>query len=1854
MAKIDIDKIIENSKSDTNKKEKNNIDIDKVIENSKITLPKARDEVEEKSSTNNTIKNSTSLTTYENILKANPNLTPEQRSAIEGLKNEKVGTTQKNVKNSLEKIEESGGLQNYMSTEGGELRTVNGNAKFKNKNGKIVLEEDGFFKSNDTNITQKILGTVADAGLNVAKGIGYIGENLGDLASYGVANVAEKFGADEYADRLRRNAQSKNYVDKFTQPIQDRIDNMSVLGNKSKGLAQGLGNVAGNAAAATFSGGMAPAALSTVTATTASTAMTFSSAMGSGMTEAYQEGANDDEATAYGLISGLGEAGTELLFGGLGKGTKALGLSKGIGGLDDQIAVGLTKNIKNKMAKTLIQAGIKSAGEGAEEVISGVISAIGKKATYMSEEELEELLKDQNLLDQFFMGALTSAIAEAPSVRASIKNGTDYVTLDYQDRNNVKSQDWTEDVKSRAQKIIENNQNELSTTDSNKDTFINQNVANNQETLYNNIALGEVKNIPIENVLPLITDGGYRTTEEVESLKNEIIRDGIKNPIELVRKNDGSIEIENGNHRLQIAKELGFEEVPIKFVESWENIGKDIEKSESNRINKMEEIYNGRNTNNGNNQEVNDTYERSWTIEGNSTYNNNQFENRTTGTEDARVYNGTQEYNNRPSSTSTFREGVEGNREIENSNKGSFLKENIIEEINKSNLGSEDKKSMLNAINEMQEVSNEDAEAIRQTIKTIAQSNELDSKGSYKNDQARRQKYMKYKNDTSDYDATIVNEVLDTIATNRNGRRTVKQWLNVANEIGTRIANKGNTEIEQIAYKSWFDLEPTKSITQYDNQAKKTVAFQKFTSDEWINTINNAVNNARKNTNVQNQNNEAVSNVVPKKDNSLLNETTSINSIPQNTQNMQVEDDNSVTNPEIPQKQREHYKSISESQQVTKETRKDARELYETDTYTPISNIETISKANENISRNGVDNTYIAFKTKMNNNEKVSLQDIATGERLIQIYSQKGDTAKVNDIMQEVAILGTELGQQVQALSIIKKASPEGQLMYLNKIVDRTNQKLAESKSNKNNKIEVTDEMANKILKSKNQQELENVMTDIAVELGEQIPISTGDKIRSWRYLSMLGNPKTHIKNLGANFFMNITQQLKNKVGGAVEDVAGKFNKNLERTKTLKFANKDQRQFAKQDAEYMKDKIDGGGKYDIKNIIENNKKQFDNKALNSIAEFNSNMLEIEDNIFLKLAYKQALQNYMSANKLTSNDMQNSSTLQRAREYASYQAQEATFHQFNALAQRLSEIENKGGIAGKAVEAVLPFKKTPMNIAKAGVEYSPLGLAKSLTSDIVKLNSKTKEYKAKLESGSITNAQYKSGTSKLVTNTIDNVAKGFTGTSLAMLGYFLADKGILKAGNNGDDDEFKEKEGEQEYSIRIGDYTYTLDWVAPSAIPVFIGGTLHDLIHSEKEDNSNILNSLMTATAKTFEPMTEMSMLQGLTSAISSYEQGSSNMIFDLGASALSSYAGQFVPTALGQVAKIIDPVERDTTSTEKGIAKKLDQFIKQQTAKVPFLSKTLPVKKDVWGEDKLRNSNILARTYEVAISPYSRKQIVEDVTNAELLSVFESSGENVLPGTPNKDLTINTQKYRMTSKEYNEAKGKFGQTSKTNLNSLISSSEYKKLTEEQKATAIDNVYSYAKEQVKMDYAKNHDIDYEGNTLYQTVNEIKEAGGSISDYFSYKAVTQGIKKEQEKIKILADSNYSNRTKKAIYENTIGSDDKKYEIVKSTNININEYLKYKNQEFTSDKEDDGTVNGKSVSGSKQQKVWDYIENMNITYTQKIMLYGMEYSLSDNQKKQVVNYINNLNISKQEKLDMLSQFKGFTIYKDGTFKY
>ena len=306
-------------------------------------------------------------------------------------------------------------------------------------------------------ITKNILGTVGDAGIGIGKGVFGLAEGLVDAGRYGVSGVADFFGADEYAKDVKERAKQNTTEDIFGG-IEKKVDKYSILGDRADNITQGLGYVAGILG----TGGLgASAGLGAAGTTVLTTGVTGLSGMGGGMSEAYTGGATDDEALKYGLIAGVTEAGTELLFGGLGKGVKALGLSKGLTSIDDALAKKVSSKFSSHLAKNLTQYTVKAGAEGLEEVIAGVTQGIGKKLTYMSEEDLGKILEDEKLLDQFISGAVTSGIAQAPGLVKTTKSGRDFVTNYTDNEQKVVDSLVEEQSNEKAkQKAIENTINE--------------------------------------------------------------------------------------------------------------------------------------------------------------------------------------------------------------------------------------------------------------------------------------------------------------------------------------------------------------------------------------------------------------------------------------------------------------------------------------------------------------------------------------------------------------------------------------------------------------------------------------------------------------------------------------------------------------------------------------------------------------------------------------------------------------------------------------------------------------------------------------------------------------------------------------------------------------------------------------------------------------------------------------------------------------------------------------------------------------------------------------------------------------------------------------------------------------------------------------------------------------------------------------------------------------------------------------------------------------------------------------------------------------------------------------------------
>ena len=891
--------------------------------------------------------------------------------------------------------------------------------------------------------------------------------------------------------------------------------------------------------------------------------------------------------------------------------------------------------------------------------------------------------------------------------------------------------------------------------------------------------------------------------------------------------------------------------------------------------------------------------------------------------------------------------------------------------------------------------------------------------------------------------------------------------------------------------------------------------------------------------------------------------------------------------------------------------------------YVPISNKTTLEKANSKLDNLGYDKAVEYIQSKLNDSS-ISLEDIALAERLIQESAKHGDTMLAADLIMDTAILGTELGRKTQILSMIQRLTPEGQLKHFQKIVKRAKAKGEKSFQN----VEITLEMVDLILKAYNQDgtydqaDLNSRVEQFKQKVADQLTTSKAEKINAWRYLSMLGNPKTHIRNLVSNVAMMGTTKVKNAMARTMEMALPAES----RTKTWKKPTQVVSDFVKQTTVEMKDIITGEGKYSEKGSIESKKQIFKSKTLEKLSDFNSNALSAEDWFFSKRAFESSLREYLTAQGIkTQTDIENNSQIvEKAKMYALEQSEIATFRQYSWLANQIGKIERKNAGTKLLVGSMLPFKKTPINVAKAGVKYSPIGLIKSISYDAFQL-----------KRGNIEASQF-----------IDNLAQGMTGTSLALLGYALAKAGILNgAGDDDKEGKYDYYLGKQSYSLKVGGKTFSISWLSPVAMPLLVGANAYEKLEEGEDWDMNVIVDTL---AQTLDPLSEMSFVSSLTDVLQSYQMGSAQMISEMGQNITQNYISQFFPTLFSQLASTLDDTKRSTSASKNSPWKFGEETIRKIMYKIPGLRNQLEAGTDIWGNEIKQNENIVMRAVENFLAPYTAKNDTTDYLDRELKNIYNKTGETgVIPGIPQGYLKYKDETYYMSAEEYTKYKKTYGTTANQYLRQLIGNSNYKNASDEEKATMIEQMYKYSSAKANEEYFESQNIEYSSDVLkdLEAFEELNMNNTQIAEYVSLNKLSSSIKndddidsinKKSEISKLMANSNLNDEQLAYLYEKYYSSEEALKNVM-DAKIPVKDFIRFNSQEFTTDYYSNGTA----VPNSRKNKVINYVNSLNLSIPQKAMLIKMEYSSYDRYDSQIINYINNMNYTKFEKASILKQF-------------
>lgn len=879
--------------------------------------------------------------------------------------------------------------------------------------------------------------------------------------------------------------------------------------------------------------------------------------------------------------------------------------------------------------------------------------------------------------------------------------------------------------------------------------------------------------------------------------------------------------------------------------------------------------------------------------------------------------------------------------------------------------------------------------------------------------------------------------------------------------------------------------------------------------------------------------------------------------------------------------------------------------------YEKVTNQESLDKAFERLNKNGKSETENWLRKESENATSV---DVAEGWILLKQYQDS--IAKETDItiknelnrsMVEVAKklreMGTKAGQTVQAFNILNRLTPEGMVYYAQSELSEAYEKMSQNKTKEwidsnRDRFELTPEETKFIMDTMQEvQQMEDgydkrvKLAEIQKLMTDKLPPERGAGIKSWMRISMLFNPKTQVRNVMGNAIITPVNSFSDLFANIVDkQIAKKTGVRTTGKTNLKSYKKGFKEGLYQSYNDFKKGINTrnmqGNRFEVSQGKSFNDNSSIGKQLNKVDSLLSFMLDAGDRGFYEASFTNSINNQMILNNTTE-------VTQDMIDIATSEALSRTWQDNNNYTKFVLQTRNalnKINIKGYGLgDVLIPFAKTPANLTKAIVDYSPLGMVNAINSGRNLKNS-------------ISNGQYNA---KMQHQFVQNLGKATAGTMLYILGYALAKAGITSGESDDDKDTkdfMKNTLGISSYSIKIGGKTFTYDWAQPIAAPLSI---MANIVNKQKEGatlTENIISSLDTAG----NILLEQSFMESINTVLNNNDgivTGIQEAILELPSRA--------IPTLMKQIVDLTD----DTQRTSFEYDKPLQTAVNKVKAKIPGLSKTLSPVVDTMGREVQRyggKNNI----FNVFFNPANVNTENISESAQEIYKVYKSTGDKtVMPRVIPYYFDEKGVKRTLTSKERSEFQKISGQIIEENVAKLINNSNYVNMSDIDKSAVLNNLVNYAYNKARYEM-----FGTEMSNQYNKVNEWVAQGGSVSDYYANKEENDYYLENPEKYKTFTYLGISYKDY-CEYQKAIKEIKDKYDDIENPYTG-NKAKQYKNY----------------ISSQRKKEIYNYINSLRLNQVKKLLIYNLigGYSISSN-KNQIFNYINNQNITKAEKQEI-----------------
>ena len=663
---------------------------------------------------------------------------------------------------------------------------------------------------------------------------------------------------------------------------------------------------------------------------------------------------------------------------------------------------------------------------------------------------------------------------------------------------------------------------------------------------------------------------------------------------------------------------------------------------------------------------------------------------------------------------------------------------------------------------------------------------------------------------------------------------------------------------------------------------------------------------------------------------------------------------------------------------------------------------------------------------------------------------------KAAEVANTLAPKLTEQGRAIQAASILGRLTPEGQVRFAARHVQKYNEtarvKIPEITGQQVKSI--TDQMKkiaslpDGLEKATNFQKLQNEIQDL-------VPTPLIKKVTAIWKAGLLTGVKTSGLNLFSNLSHSTTEVLKDAPAAIVDNVASLFTGQRTKTFTLRGQAGGLQEGFEKGIRYFKTGFDERNlaqKLDYKKV--NFGKGAVAKVFQTYTDIVFRALGTADQPFYYGALSRSLMDQALAQGKNAGKS-GQALISFAEELVKSPTEEMLKYGVADAATAVFQNETYLGKAAKAFqkvpvvgEIVVPFGRTPSAVATQIINYTPIGIA----SQVIKMIGKG-QFDQRLFS--------------------EAVGRGLTGIGVLAIGGELFKKGLVALDRPTTEREQKqwELEGKKPNSVKIGDKWRSPTVLGPAGNLLLIGGHFQKS-YTESGSPTEALAKVMTGSAKSFS---EQTFLTGVNQAVAA--------ITDPARSAESYFetlVSSVVPTLASDVARANDPLERRAETIPQRIM-----------ARIPGLRKKLEPQVDVLGKERARVGNPL----EVLLDPTRPSPSLTSPVIRELRTLTDR-GLEVSPTLlgDKKGFTALTQKQNTELWKY------AGEIINDKLESLFSRESYKNLEDDEKEKIVEKVIDQSKINARAAVVLEITEDMTGEELKNKLSELKKGGLLTRDVF----------------------------------------------------------------------------------------------------------------------------------------------------------